>query len=156
MPQLKSEDHKTLVIKRANGDTVEISDLTLGDVKELLGLEGSQKEQRPQVVERQGASLTHFEPDYPAFFASLTPKGKKFVEILARASDGISAEELASRIGFKSTASIGGLAGGGLAKSAAKYGVNLSTIYVKDVLLTSDGEKMVFYKPGKAIHELVA
>jgi hypothetical protein len=156
MPQLKLGRGKTVVIKRANGDTIEIPDLTLSDVKELFGLEERQKEQRPQVAERQGASLVHFEPDYAAFFASLTPKGKKFIEILAETNGGISAEELAARIGFKSTASIGGLAGGGLAKSAEKYGVNLNTVYMRDVVLTPNGEKMVVYTPGKAIHEHVA
>jgi hypothetical protein len=156
MPQQRLDHRKTVVIKRANGDTIEISDLTLSDVKELFGLEERQKEQRPQVVARETASVSHFEPDYAAFFGSLTPKGKKFIEILAESGEGLSAEELASRIGFKSTASIGGLAGGGLAKSAEKYGVNLDAVYVRDVLLAPDGEKIVVYKPGKAIHELVA
>ncbi len=140
-----------------NGQQFEISDLTFDQVKELVGMNGHAREEAKRPQERKGASLhpADFVPDYPGFKKALTPKAKLFLKILRDNPNGISADHLASQLGFQAPVQIGGMTGGGMGKIAPTYGVDMENVYVREIKFLN-GERRVIYRPGKAIGEITA
>lgn len=92
--------------------------------------------------------------DYREFFRNLTGQGKRFLHFVkAAGAQGVSAEAVAQNMGLKSRYEIGGITGGGLARKAKRFGVDLDEVYVK----TNDSEngvKTVIFKPGKLLEYL--
>lgn len=144
-----------LVLTKPTGERFEISDLSLSDIKELAGLNGHSNGRTLADVPRSSVTdvLRLGPPDYRGFFKALTPKAKKFLTILRDNSAGVPADTLAERLGFKSSAQIGGLAGGGMGKSAKKYGVELSQVYRREIS-SENGVRQILYFPGKDIGEI--
>jgi hypothetical protein len=144
-----------LVVTKPTGERFEISDLSLSDIKELAGLNGHGNGNliAPSRSSVEMRAVRVGPADYREFFKALTPKAKKFVAILRDNSQGISADNLAEKLGFKSGAQIGGLAGGGMGKSAKKHGVDLSQVYRREVS-SENGVRQVLYFPGKDIGEI--
>ena len=146
-----------LTVKKPTGEQFEVSGLSVAEIKYLMGLSGNGNGNglfsavASAVVD---ATKLHVGPaNYRGFFKALTPKAKKFVAVLRDNSQGISADNLAEKLGFKSGAQIGGLAGGGMGKSAKKYGVDLSQVYRREVN-SENGVRQVLYFPGKDIEEI--
>ncbi|SRR5712692_2788196 len=138
-----------------NGSMVE-ADLTFEQLKELVGINGTSVKARVEITPLRGASLdpSTFVPDYDNFKKALTAKAKQFLSILRQNPNGTSADHLAERLGFNTPVQIGGMAGGGLAKTAQKFGVELENVYMREIKF-ENGERRVIYKPGRDI-ELVA
>ena len=89
-------------------------------------------------------------PNYAAFMAGLSAKGKKLIEVLKENRDGILAEKLAEKLGFTSTNQIGGVTGGGMGKLATKFRIDLSTVYTAEIKF-ENGVRRTLYKPGSAV-----
>ena len=144
-----------VTITRGDGKRIEISDLTFDQVKALVALNGDSAPSTGVPSRQTGVSLkpSDMQPDYDEFKAKLTPKAKQFIEILRRNPNGISADKLAEQLGFSTTTQIGGMAGGGLSKTASRLGVDLANVYRKEVRF-DNGSRRVIYKPGKDIELL--
>lgn len=147
----------TVKIKR--GDEIyEVSDLSVAEVKELIGVNGHLRDsvQLPRRnYRRQDAGSGTAEPDFRGFYDSLSEKGKEFLHCLqAAGSKGVEAKKLAETLGFKSGNQIGGLAGGGLGKQAPKFHINLDHIYTSEVKFTHGVRERIF-KPGKELESIL-
>jgi hypothetical protein len=139
-----------LTITKPNGERIEISDvnLTFTELKELVGVNGHAEVL--SAPSRNIPTLKHAGPDYEGFKKTLTPKAMKFLVILRGRPNGIPADELADLLDFKTANQIGGMAGGGMGKLAARYAVNMKNVYSKETRF-DDGLRRTTYKPGKDI-----
>lgn len=141
-----------VTIKRDNA-TIEISDLSLEQIKELAGLNGSS----PQVRRRGRPPKTTYlfpannEPDYKHFLREIGERGRKFFAILKQNPNGISGESLAEKLGFTEPNQIGGLAGANLARHAKRFNIDLSVLYNREREKLDTGEWRTTYKPGPGI-----
>ena len=142
-----------VLIKRGDEETIEVTDLTFEQVKELVGLNGHRRISRRPTPEQVADVAGSGAPDYHKFFLLLSDKGKKFFEIIRQYPSGVEAKPLSNQLGFTSANQIGGLAGGGLAKLAKKSGVRLSRLYTSEVRFTN-GVRERMFKPGKDISQL--
>jgi len=142
-----------VLIKRGADETIEVTDLTFKQVKELVGLDGRRRTSRRITVEDGANVVGSGAADYRKFFSSLSDKGKKFFEIVRQYPSGIESKALANQLGFTNPNQIGGLAGGGLAKMAKNWGVKLSRLYTSEVRFTNGVRERVF-KPGKDVSQL--
>jgi len=143
-----------VTIKRDN-ETIEISDLSFDQVKELAGLNGHAPSTgapwRPLKIKRLSASG---EPDYKGFYQVLKERGQKFFAVLRQHPQGISGEALAEKLGFSEPVQIGGLTGAGLARWAKQFNVALDKLYEKERRKLDTGEWQTTYKPGSEISRL--
>jgi hypothetical protein len=141
-----------LVVTKPTGERFEISDLSIAEIKYLAGLNGNRHAETP--LTRAISQINKVaQTDYHGFFRALTPFGKKFISILRENTQGINAEMLAEKLGFKSTAQIGGLAGGGMGKAAKKHGIDLENVYKRNAS-SENGVRKVIYFPGNDIGEV--
>jgi hypothetical protein len=144
-----------LTITRQDGQILEISDLTLDQIKELANLNGHAVSKRAGVRAQRSVGLPpkYAEPDYKGFFAALAENPKKFISVLKQNPNGISADNLVEKMGLKNGNQIGGITGAGMSRMAGSFNVNLKKIYLKEKLF-ANGENRTIYKPGKDIDEL--
>jgi len=147
-----------VVIKRGS-DVFEVTDLTLDQVRDLLGMNGHQRAATGETISRTKAAVVDSDsaigdsPDYRTFYGSLSDKAKKFFEILRQHPNGIESQPLAAQLGFRSGNQVGGVAGGGVAKLAKKFGIKMKHLYSSEVTF-ENGVRARTYKPGKDIGEL--
>lgn len=143
----------TVKITRADGQTFEISDVSIAEIKYLISTNGQNGHSAPPLVgamkDMALATKQNARPskDYPNFKASLTDKARQFFHILHENPNGITSEHLATKLGFQSGAQLGGMAGGGIGKMAAKFGIDVSDLYVAKAEFGPNG-RVVTYLPG--------
>jgi hypothetical protein len=141
----------TIITK--TGYTLEISGLSLHEIKDLAGLNGhaSANVRAPRTTSNgKPTPARPTEPDYHGFFLALSEKGKKFVQVLQHHPSGLKADDMAQLMGFQSATQIGGTTGGGMSRLAPTYGVNLDNVYIADVSFAG-GSRNTVYKPGRDI-----
>jgi hypothetical protein len=151
MPDLKFTNEK--------GQVFEVSGISIEEIAKLAGLNGHNRSSvslPPSHVPTMFSTITTTRrgPDYGGFKKKLTPKAKQFLLILSQNQSGINADHLASQLGFQSGVQLGGMAGGGMAKHAKDFDVDLSYVYTREQLFVN-GVKRVIYKPGADIQSLL-
>jgi hypothetical protein len=151
MPNLKFTNEK--------GQIFEIDGISVEEIAKLAGLNGHSRNGSPSPVLPPAFPATHSrirssEPDYAGFKRKLTTKAKQFLAILAQNPTGISADHLASQLGFQSGVQLGGMAGGGLAKHAGDFNIDLSYVYIREKRFVN-GVRSVIYKPGAYLNALL-
>lgn len=147
MPNLK--------FTNGQGQTFEISGISVEEIAKLAGLNGHSGS-RPAVIPTVPVvpRSRNSSADYIGLKTKLTAKAREFLVVLSQNPNGISADNLAGLLGFESGVQLGGMAGGGLAKHAATFGVDLSRVYTREKLFVN-GNRMVIYKPGADLQELL-
>ncbi|HKI11323.1 MAG TPA: hypothetical protein VKA02_04360 [Candidatus Acidoferrum sp.] len=146
---------KTVVLTTSTG-TMEVSGLTLQEVKELAGLNGHANPATRGVratVRRAVTRHSTGEPDFIGFKQNLSVLAKKFLDVLRLNPNGIRAETLAEKMGVKSTTQIGGITGGGMSRLAKRFDVDLDDVYSRETSFEGT-ERRTIYKPGKDIAKL--
>ena len=149
MPDLKFTNEK--------GQTFEITGISVEDISKLAGLNGHQRNGSSPIVEHTTSILSNrvrSTPDYTGFKNKLTAKARQFLQILSQNPNGISADHLATQLGFQSGVQLGGMAGGGMAKHADAFNIDLSRVYTREKLFIN-GVRRVVYKPGADASELL-
>lgn len=138
------------------GTTLEISGLSLKEIKDLAGLNGhTNPATRTTRVTRKGVSLRPSDsiPDYLGFKLKLSDRGKKFVDVLRHHPEGLQADILAAKMGLQTPTQIGGVTGGGMSRLAPRFGVDLENVYISETTF-ENGVRRTTYKPGKDIAKL--
>jgi hypothetical protein len=139
-----------MVIYREGGQTIEISDLTLDEVKELAGLNGHATVTPVLPEKKVEMRVATLEPDVEGFLAALSDRARSFIGILKKHPEGIEANTLAPLLGLNDPRQIGGFTGGGLAKIAKKFRIKMKDIYKSEVTFPNGKRTRTFY-PGKVI-----
>lgn len=141
MPDLKFTNDK--------GQTFEITGISVDDIAKLAGLNGHHKNgsNSTATINPDIAYRLRTTPDYAGFKNKLTEKAKQFLAILGQNPNGINIDNLAAQLGFQSGVQLGGMAGGGMAKHASDFGVDLSRIYTREKQFVNGNRRMI-YKPG--------
>jgi hypothetical protein len=88
--------------------------------------------------------------DVHGFLSALPERGHEFLSALRDHPDGIDAHALAPLLKLNDPRQIGGFTGGGLAKLAKKYKINMRDIYKSQVTFPAGKRTRMFY-PGKLI-----
>jgi hypothetical protein len=131
-----------------------IEGLTLQEIKDLVGLNGHTnigvRAPRASSVKSSTSRISNGEPDYVGFRKALTDKGKKFIDALKLNPNGILADDLAAKMGYQNATQIAGTAGGGMSRTAPRFGVDLDNVYTRDTTF-KNGVRQTLYKPGKDI-----
>jgi hypothetical protein len=130
---------------------------TIEELQKFLGFNnhnGNGSFPQPSIAQHPLQQRVSSEPDYAGFKKKLTGKAKQFVFILSQNPKGISADHLASELGFTSGVQLGGMAGGGLAKHALDCDINLDDVYLREKTFVN-GERRVIYRPGKDLPRLL-
>jgi hypothetical protein len=141
-----------VTIRRGN-DEFEVSDLTFEQVKELVGVNGYGAHGPKQSASTPVAAQPQLIPprdDYAGFLNSVSHRGRLFLEILGHHPEGIEANTLAGKLGFKDARQIGGLTGAGIARLAKKHGVKIKDIYRAEITFPANKRTVTFY-PGKIV-----
>jgi len=146
MPDLKFTNEK--------GQTFEITGISVEEIAKLAGLNGHAKPSTTPIAVKPAIQRFPRESDYKGFKKKLTAKAKQFIAILSQNPNGINADHLANQLGFQSGVQLGGMAGGGMAKHADEFNVDLSRVYTREKLF-ANGERRVIYKPGADLNELL-
>jgi len=146
-----------VTVTLANKNTVEV-DMTLEQFKEFVGVNGhnangSGNARAVPLNDTPSLATSTYTPDYGLFYRSLTQNAKRFLEILTRNPNGISADQMAEQLGFNAPVQIGGMTGGGMSKTAGKFGLDVRRFYTRQVKF-ENGERRVIYKPGPDIGKL--
>lgn len=141
-----------VTIRRGDAE-FEISDLTLEQVKELVGVNGYSPKLSPTkaigpVAAPEPPSAKR--PDFASFFRAISDRGRTFVHLLKLNPNGVDAYDVAKEIGYNDPRQIGGLTGGGLAKIATKYGIRLTDVYRTEITFP-EGKRVVTFYPGKLV-----
>jgi len=152
-------------IKRSNGEVIQLSNLSDQLVRELLGVNASSngnghepsptKTQRASQTRKQPVSMRINDgtPDYAGFKKAISDSGRKFIEVLRQHPNGILADEFAEKIGLKNAVQIGGITGGGLAKVAPRFNLELSNVYMIEKKF-ENGTRSTTYRPGRDIAKI--
>lgn len=146
------------IIKRSNGDVIELSNLTDQLVRELLGVNSNNDSGHTPTPTRRGRPrkqsvsmrINASTPDYAGFKKAISDSGRKFVEVLRLYPNGILADDFAEKMGLRTAVQIGGITGGGLAKIAQRFNVELQNIYTVEKKF-ENGVRSTTYKPGREI-----
>src|ERR1700733_7240115 len=106
-----------VTITKADGQRIEITDLSFEEIKELVGANGHTG-RSPTRHLRSSALIpvNQQRADYASFKNSLTTKGRQFLALLSDSPNGINSDRLCQVLGFNSGAQLGGMAGGGIGK----------------------------------------
>lgn len=143
----------TVVIHREDGQTIEISELTFEQVKELAGVDGHGAVAPRRTKKRVtpiGTIIETSGPDIHGFISELTERGRLFIKALRDNPSGVEANDLAAFLKLNDPRQIGGFTGGGLAKMAKKFGIKMRDIYSTQVTFPDGKRRRMFY-PGKLI-----
>jgi len=130
------------------------ANLSLDDLKDLMGLKGSTTNQTPLSERHRPTPAPISTPSeqvgYKPFLHEISDRGRDFIQVLRENPDGIEIKALASRLGFNSPTQIGGLTGGGLAKVAKRKKVDLRKVYRK-VITNANGVRTLTFYPGELV-----
>jgi hypothetical protein len=139
------------------GKTIEVSGLSLSEIKELIGMNGHApvSTRAPRVSTNKNAAprVINGEPDYVNFRNALSEKGKQFLDILKQHPHGLDADDMAEKLGFKTSNQIGGTAGGGMSRIAPRFNVEMDNLYTRETTF-KNGDRHTLYKPGKDINQV--
>ncbi len=143
---------KMAKVKIRRGDAeFEITDITFEQLKELVGMNnGHQHMSAVPVLIEEPLRPRPVGPDFEGFTNALSERGRAFLAILRQHQKGIEAHELATALGFADARQIGGLTGGGVAKIAKRFHVNLQHVYSVKVAFPDNKRTVTFY-PGKLL-----
>jgi hypothetical protein len=150
-----------MTITKTDGQVIEISDLSLDQIKELAGLNGHAGNGNfARSKKKETSALSGFTPtqrvnDYAGFKKQLTDKARKFFKVLRDNSSGITSDHLAEQVGFSGGSQIGGMVGGGLSKLARKCGVDLTALYRHEATFSKEQGRVVMYYPGPSINSVL-
>lgn len=150
-----------MTITKADGQVIEISDLSFDQIKELAGLNGHVSSGNSlRAKKKEAAPLLGFTPaprvnDYAGFKKALTDKARKFFRVLHDNPNGISSDRLAEALGFERGSQIGGMTGGGIVKIAATFGVDVKTLYRHEAKFSMAEGRRVTYYPGPNIDSVL-
>ncbi|MFZ0802213.1 MAG: hypothetical protein WBQ09_06100 [Terriglobales bacterium] len=140
-----------VVIHREGGDSIEISDLTFEEVKELAGVNGHRHTVLlPRRRRIATAAIETEDNDVHGFLSNLSDRGRSFISALRNHPNGVEANDLAPLLKLNDPRQIGGFTGGGLAKIAKKYRIDMRDIYKSNVTFPEGKRRRMFY-PGKFI-----
>lgn len=145
-----------VTIHQRDGRTVEISDLTFEQVKELAGVNGyshaarSRKRNIVKHNEELDVYVENSAQDVHGFLSHLSDRGRDFIKALRDNPNGVEANSLAGLLKLNDARQIGGFTGGGLAKLAKQYKVRMHEIYKSNVSFPNGKRTRTFY-PGKLI-----
>jgi len=151
-----------ITIRKANGDSIEISDANLTDEQILQFLSGGSQNnghapsapKAPRVRKSPvSMRINDDTPDYAGFKKALSDSGRKFIEVIRQYPNGIVADEFAPKIGLQNAVQIGGITGGGLSKLASRFHVNLDDVYTSEKKF-ENGMRRTIYRPGKDISKV--
>ncbi len=92
-------------------------------------------------------------PDYSGFKKALSDSGKRFIEVLRQHPNGILADNFAEKLGLRGAVQIGGITGGGLAKVAPRFHVDVINVYTVEKKF-ENGTRSTTYKPGRDISQV--
>jgi|SRR5579859_2547027 len=140
-----------ITIRKSDGETLEISDiqLSLQEIKELAGFNGhvssAGRRTRKQAV---SVRINDARPDYAGFKKALSESGKKFIDVLRQYPNGILSDAFAEKMGLNNAVQIGGITGGGMAKVAPRFHVDLINVYTVEKKF-ENGTRTTTYKPGR-------
>jgi hypothetical protein len=147
----------TKVTIAMEGKTIEVSGLSVQEIKELIGMNGHAniggRATRVSSAKSALPRTSNGEPDYIGFRKALTEKGKKFIDVLKQHPNGMQADELVEKMGYESPTQIGGTAGGGMSRIARNFNVDLDNVYTRETTF-KNGIRQTVYKPGKHISNL--
>lgn len=153
---MKKVSPTKVTITTETGKNIEISGLSLQEIKDLVGLNGHASP-NVRTVSRTSSSPSSkptparpSEPDYHGFFVALSDKGKRFIQALQSQPDGIKADDMAALMGFQNSAQIGGTTGGGMSRLAPTFGVVLENVYTTDTTFIG-GIRRTVYRAGRDI-----
>ena len=93
-------------------------------------------------------------PDFAGMKSVLSPNARKFLTILQKHAAGISAEDLATAMGFTTGTQIGGVTGGGLVKLAIRFNIEIKDLYTMEVS-QQNGKRKAIYRPGRDIAKVL-
>jgi hypothetical protein len=144
----------TITVTVQKGDTeFQIHDLTLEQVKELIGVNGYgshiAKQSNPALSAAQPSFLTRTS-DFTGFLKDVSDRGRLFLNTLQHHPNGIDSNTLAGKLGFQDARQIGGLTGAGITRVAKKHGVKIKDIYRSEITFPQNKRTVMFY-PGKLI-----
>jgi hypothetical protein len=140
----------TVVLTTPDGKRAEISGLSVQEISAMFGLNGHAT---PARAGSQKPSTASGAPDYIGFKKGLSDKGKRLIEVLKQNPNGISADNLAEKLGYRSANQIGGVTGGGIGKLATKHNVSPFDIY-KVETTWDHGTRLTKYFPGPLIEKV--
>jgi len=149
----------TVTIRREDGQTIEISDLTFEQAKELAGVNGHgsttprlTKKRTTDIAVTFQAGTFQAANDIHGFISSYSnsERAKSFISALRDHPNGIDAHDLARLLNLNDPRQIGGFTGGGLAKIAKKFGIKMKDIYKSEVTFPAGKRTRIFY-PGKLV-----
>lgn len=143
-----------LTIRKDNVEYA-LEDISMDEVKELIGLNGHRHPQRTvlkaaPVGEVATITRSAIAPDFEGFYLALSDRGRKFIDTLRFSPQGIDAYDMAPLLDYQDPRQIGGLTGGGLAKIAKRFHIKLEDVYRTEVTFPDNKRKLTFY-PGKWI-----
>jgi hypothetical protein len=142
-------DMANVKITQSDGTIVEVSELSIDEVKQLINRSNGNGHHRTAAPPRKYVN-TRNSPDYAAFKLALSDHAQKFFSILRASPAGISADHLCAQLGFNTTNQIGGVTGGGVSKLAVRFHIDLKELYSVEKRF-DNGERRVTYKPGPEI-----
>ena len=134
--------------------TIEITDLTFAQVKELAGLNGHAP--NPVASSRRGrvpgsaTAVLSSGPNIHGFIADLTDRARLFIAALRDHPDGVDLDAMATLLELSDAKQIGGFTGGGLSKFAKKHHIDMKDIYKTEVKFP-DGKRTLMFYPGKLV-----
>lgn len=143
-----------VVIHREDGGSIEISDLTFEQVKEIAGVNGH-RSAAPTTSRKRAASgvaVVAGNNDVHGFVSALPDRARTFIAALRDHPDGVEAQDLALLLKLNDARQIGGFTGGGLSKLAKKYKINMRDIYKSEVTFPAGKRTRMFYA-GKLIRK---
>jgi hypothetical protein len=150
------------VVLERDGLRIE-AELSLDELKDLIGVKASPPNQRPSatappppkpeekpvklVTAYLDSSILH---GYKPFLDAVSDRGRQFIDTLKSNPDGIEASDLAALLSLDSAAQIGGITGGGLAKLAKRFQVELKRVYRTEVTKVK-GQRVLKFYPGELL-----
>ena|SRR5580658_4594254 len=138
-----------VTIQRPGNITIN-AEMSIDELKEFMGMNGNGPAPVTQETRNTGRGSVdnHDTVSFEQFYEGLADRSRRFVDaVFAAGPSGIESTDLAKVLGFTQPRQIGGLTGGGLAKSAKKAGLTTSDIYATGYTSTNGKDQRVFY-PG--------
>jgi hypothetical protein len=139
-----------LTVKR--GDATYEVELTAQELREFLSDNGHSRAPSLGPVLPVSLAPRKNPSDFATFYTTLNERGQKFFDVLGLNNGGISAESLATKIGFDSF-QMGGLISGSITKKAKECGLRVSDLYVSK-LETKEGKTVKTFYPGRMVLEI--
>lgn len=144
-----------VLIHREGGDTIEISDLTFEQVKEIAGVNGH-RSSAPPSLRKQNPNTSLIseakESDFQGFLGAIleSERGRAFITALRDHPNGIDIHDLVPRLKLNDARQVGGFTGGGVAKLARRFGIKMGDIYKSKITFPGGKRTRLFY-PGKLV-----